>query len=29
MPHTRDVMSFLTSEIALYFPEYRCVGELV
>jgi len=28
-PFTRDVMSFLTSEIALYFPEYRCVGELV
>jgi len=26
---TRDVMSFLTSEIALYFPEYRCVGELI
>ena len=25
---TRDMMSFLTSEIALYFPEYRCVGEL-
>ena len=28
-PFTRDLMSFLTSEIALYFPEYRCVGELV
>jgi len=26
---TRDIVSFLTSEIALYFPEYRCVGELV
>jgi len=28
-PFTRDIMSFITSEIALYFPEYRCVGELV
>lgn len=28
-PFTRDVMSFLTSEIALYFPEYQCVGELI
>ena len=28
-PFTRDIMSFLTSEISLYFPEYRCVGELV
>jgi len=29
MAFTRDIMSFLTSEIGLYFPEYRCVGELV
>lgn len=28
-PFTRDVMSFLTSEINLYFPEYQCVGELI
>ena len=28
-PSTRDMMSFLTSELALYFPEYRCVGELI
>lgn len=27
-PFTRDMMSFITSEIALYFPEYKCVGEL-
>ena len=28
-PFTRDLMSFLVSEISLYFPEYRCVGVLV
>ena len=28
-PFTRDIMSFLTSEINLYFPECRCVGELI
>ncbi|MCL1989640.1 MAG: hypothetical protein FWG67_01995 [Defluviitaleaceae bacterium] len=28
-PYTRDYMSFLTSEINLYFPEYHCVGELL
>ena len=28
-PFTRDIMSFITSEIALYFPEYQCVGELL
>ena len=27
--NTLDLISFLTSEIALYFPEYRCVGELI
>lgn len=27
-PFTRDIMSFIVAEIALYFPEYRCVGEL-
>ena len=28
-PFTRDIMSFLTSEISLYFPEFQCVGDLV
>ena len=28
-PFTRDMMSFLTSEIAMHVPEFRCVGELV
>ena len=28
-PFTLDILSFLTSEIALYFPEVKCVGELI
>ena len=27
-PFTRDMMSFLTSEIALSFPELKCMGEV-
>jgi hypothetical protein len=26
---TQDVLSFLVSEIQMYFPEYECEGELV
>jgi hypothetical protein len=27
--YTYDLLSFIVSEIQMYFPEYRCVGELI